>query len=103
MEMYDKSLEYFQKAIILSPNDDENYTNRANAYIGLNRLNEAKADLDKALQINKKDEIIYIYYGIIYENKGKINSAKKAYKKALKLNPANNDAREALDYLESHP
>jgi serine/threonine protein kinase/tetratricopeptide (TPR) repeat protein len=47
---FDKALENAREAVRLEPDDVGNYSLLAGAYVGLNRLDEAKAVLDSALQ-----------------------------------------------------
>ncbi len=64
---YDKALEYAQDALRVDPEDSRAYAWSANAYLGLNRVEEAKAVLRTGLQRNAgvnflHQQLVYIAY-----------------------------------------
>lgn len=55
-EMYDQAVEYYQKALELSPNDENLHYNMARAYFAKSDLEKTVAHLKKALLLNKDME-----------------------------------------------
>ncbi|QZY55849.1 S41 family peptidase [Crassaminicella profunda] len=82
---YEKSLEYIELALLVLPNDEEEYINKADALFELSRYEEAFKNYDEALK--KNCDSIYAHFG-----KGKIYFENEKYKEALE---------EFNQYLES--
>jgi eukaryotic-like serine/threonine-protein kinase len=60
---YEKSLENAREAVELNPDSFYGYMNMASNYVALNRLDEAKAILNSALQRNLGGSIVHLYLG----------------------------------------
>jgi len=84
---YNTSLQDFNKAIELSPNDASAYGNRGVTYQMLGKYYEAIVDYNKAIELNPKYAEAYINRGDSYDNLGKYYEAIDDYNKAIELNP----------------
>lgn len=78
LDEYMLSLEYANKAIVLSPDYSVEYSNRGNAYLGLYQYEEALRDYDEALRLDSSN--LYAYYG-----KGLIYYAQQKYEEAFQM------------------
>jgi tetratricopeptide (TPR) repeat protein len=85
---YEKALDYFSQALLLSPDNTEALENKARLLIDeLNQPDEALECLDKLLAINHEDERSWREKGkILYRNR-KYRDALMALDEASKLNP----------------
>lgn len=94
---YEKSLECYNKALILDPNFDV-YQQRGEAYYRLGKYREAVIDLTKAISANPSGAWCYYYRGLSYKSIGEIEKAKKDLKKGCEelRNPDSCGAYEAL-------
>ena len=64
-----------------------------------NKYDEAVAEFQKVLEINKSNAEAYYNIGLINETSNNIDEAKKMYSKALAINPDYKTAREKLNRL----
>lgn len=64
-----------------------------NIYLATDEKEKAKADLEKALEMDKTNPSIFFAVGTIYDQLGDIEKAVDAYKTAIQLNP---------DYFEAN-
>ena len=63
------------------------YVNRAKKLIDKMRYEEAKKVLNEALEITRKDSLVYKYLGVCEEKLGNYKSSVSAYQKSAELNP----------------
>lgn len=72
LEEYDKSLEYFDKAIDLKDDDYNAFNDKGNVYYKQGKLNEAIDCYKKAININSKFSDAYNNLGVIYREKKRL-------------------------------
>ena len=74
------------------PKDDNLYYDRAKIYLQLNRVNDAIADLSRAISINDKEFKYHTLLGDAYFANGDVEHSYKSLQRALELNPDNQEA-----------
>lgn len=87
LSQYEEAIEDFNLAIA---NDDKNfraYSNRGIIYRLLRQLEHAKSDFIESLEINHKQEDIWIYLSQCYFKDDELSEALDAINTALSLNP----------------
>ena len=83
-----KSVEAFQKAIELKPDDAAFRNNYALALVRTKKLTEAQAELEKAAQLDPANAGKYYYnVGAVMMNTNQMDAAGEAFKKAISLSP----------------
>ncbi len=93
--LYDKSLEYSQKAVELAPNLGDSHRAMASSYRSLGNFKDAKKEAEKAIELNPNDsEAYYILWTVTSRD---VHS--NYIKKALELNPKLSVAHNDLGYL----
>jgi tetratricopeptide (TPR) repeat protein len=91
---YAKSLEAFQKAIELKPDDAAYHNNYALALANVKKFDEAQAELNKAAQLDPTSAAKYYYnLGAVLVNTGQTDAATNAFKKAVETDPNYADAQ----------
>jgi tetratricopeptide (TPR) repeat protein len=91
---YGKSLEAFQKAIELKPDDAAYHNNYALALANVKKFDEAQAELNKAAQLDPTSAAKYYYnLGAVLVNTGQTEAATNAFKKAIETDPTYADAQ----------
>jgi len=91
---YDKSLDAFQKAIALKPDDPAYHNNYALALARDKKFDEAQAELTKAAQLDPPNAGKYYYnLGALLVNSGQIPASEQAFKRAIEANPDYADAQ----------
>jgi len=95
----DKSLEFIleSKGIKKAPASLNivtagDYLKRGFTYYNKDNLNQAIADLGRAINANPKLTEAYLYRGLAYMKKNEIDKALNDYNKAIELNPKNEEA-----------
>jgi len=89
-----KSLEAFQKAIALKPDDPAYHNNYALALAKAKKFDEAQAELGKAATIDPPNAGKYYYnLGALLVNNGQTEPAGAAFKKAIEADPNYADAQ----------
>lgn len=84
----EKGLLTYQKAIELKPDDAAYYNNFALALVKAKKVDEAKAALTKAAEINPAGAGQYYYnLGAVLTNTGQSDAASDAFKKAIEADP----------------
>jgi tetratricopeptide (TPR) repeat protein len=83
---YQKAVDNFTHSIELQPTEGA-YDGRVQAYIELNRTDQAEADARAILKINPKYELAYFRLGLIYSQRKMHQQAESNYLKCLELNP----------------
>jgi Flp pilus assembly protein TadD len=88
-----KAIDYFQKAMALDPNNAGLHNNLGSVYAEMGKVDEAKAEFQKAADINPAGAGGYYYnLGVVMVNQGKMDDASAALKKATDLDPNNANA-----------
>jgi tetratricopeptide (TPR) repeat protein len=91
---FEKSLDAFQKAIELKPDDAAYHNNYALALAKSKKYPEAQAELGKAAQIDPASASKYFYnLGAVLVNTGHIEEAGAAFQKAIEADPNYADAQ----------
>jgi spermidine synthase len=83
--IFDKVLEYTQKAVTSSPDDPAMHTNLAVAYLNLNRPADAEVELLHAIGIDESYGRAHYFLGMLYEESGRKEKAAFAMKRAEEL------------------
>lgn len=92
--LYDKAFEAFRKAIELKPDDAAYYNNFALALAKDKKFDDAKANLDKAVQLDPAGAGKYYYnMGALLVNNNQSEAACDAFKKATEGDPKYADAQ----------
>ena len=101
--IYNQSLQAFQRALDLDPDDAEAWRGRALAYSGLKDHDEALKASDKAVEIDPGYGQAWLDRGILLLEMGRAEEALFALDRALSIQPDNLDAlsikAEALTFL----
>ncbi len=91
--LYDKGFDAFRKAIALKPDDPAYYNNFALALAKDKKIDEAKANLDKAIQLDPPGAGKYYYnMGALLVNGSQSEAAGEQFKKAIDADPTYADA-----------
>jgi len=94
MDLLTKSIEAYQKALELKPDDAAYHNNYALVLARAKRLDEARAELERAAQLDPQNSGKYYYnLGAALMNTGQTEAAGEAFKKAISVSP---------DYAPSH-
>lgn len=89
-----KSMEAFQKAMTLKPDDAAYHNNYALALAKSKKFDEAQAELGKAAQLDPQNAGKYYYnLGALLVNNGQTEPAGQAFKKAIEADPNYADAQ----------
>lgn len=92
--LYDKAFDAFRKAIELKPDDPAYYNNFALALAKDKKIDEAKTNLDKAIQLDPPGAGKYYYnMGALLVNGGQSEAAGEEFKKAIDADPKYADAQ----------
>ena len=83
--LFDKVLEYAQKAVASSPNDPAMHTNLAVVYLNLNNPAKAEKELLRSLDIDNNFGRAYYFLGHLYQQTGRTEEAIKAFKRVEEL------------------
>ncbi|MBN2188472.1 MAG: fused MFS/spermidine synthase [Chitinispirillaceae bacterium] len=83
--IFDKVLEYAQKAVASSPDDPAMHTNLAVVYLNLNRPADAEKELLRAISINDDFGRAYFFLGSLYRETGRNAEAGNAFKRVEEL------------------
>ncbi|WWC62097.1 uncharacterized protein I303_104687 [Kwoniella dejecticola CBS 10117] len=99
-KLYDSAIEQYTEAIKLYPNPVY-YSNRAAAWGGLGKHENAIADAEKALDLDPNFAKAYSRLGHAHFSVGSYTDAVQAYEDGLKLDPSNNNMKTALATAKS--
>jgi tetratricopeptide (TPR) repeat protein len=92
-EFYDKSIESYQKALTLKPDDPSYHNNYALALANEGKVDEAQAELGKAAQLDPTNAGRYYFnLGAILVNTNHMKEAADAFRKATEADPNFADA-----------
>jgi tetratricopeptide (TPR) repeat protein len=93
MQDQQKAIDYFQKAMQLTPNDASLHNNLGSLYAEMGKVAEAQAEFQKAADLNPAGASGYYYnLGVVMVNQGKMDEAAVSLKKATDLDPTNANA-----------
>ena len=84
---YLKAIEYFEKAIKVSPNYPEAWLSRGVALYKLKRQEEALESYNKAISLNSESAEVHINLGCILEENNQRDEAFECYDKAFSIKP----------------
>jgi tetratricopeptide (TPR) repeat protein len=100
---YDGAIRAYQSAQVIEPDNGLLYFNAAQAYSGAERIDEAEAALQQAIQRGDEQLASTAHYnlGNLYFQTGDYETAIEAYRESLRLNPSNEDARYNLEFALS--
>ncbi|MEJ2684125.1 MAG: TonB-dependent receptor [Candidatus Sulfobium sp.] len=84
----------------LKENDPRFYTTRASALLQVGRVDEAKADLGKALELDPKNSVAFALQSIIAVTQNEKEKALDLAGKAVQSNPNSAEAHIALSYAQ---
>jgi tetratricopeptide (TPR) repeat protein len=96
---FERSIYWFDRAIVLLPRDAETYVGRARAYDGLAQLDDALADLNRALHLDPRSKHAYISRAFVYESQAKFELAAEDCRTTLKLPPERSEDADAHTIL----
>ena len=95
----EEALTHCQEAVRLDPNSAVMHHNLANAFRGLDRLVDARAEYLEALRLNPYLAVAIAHLGLVLQNEGQLDDALVWIKKAVELEPKNADCHEWLAEL----
>lgn len=88
-EAWAKEMEFARKAIALEPNLAEAHLSMGTALYSVLGPYASEKELDRAVELNPKQPLIYDQYGWTFSAMGRFDDAIAAEKKALELDPLN--------------
>ena len=97
----DKALAIFSEANIKEPKNDETLFKMGYVLALQKRNDEALEYFKEALEVDDKNPFTYLEMGLIYMEDGEIASARTHLNRALELDPELENARVALEKLNS--
>lgn len=83
--MFEKTLEYAQKAVASSPGDPAVHTDLGAMYLSLNRFDDAEKELLEAVRLQEATGRAYSFLGTLYRTTGRRAESERALQKALAL------------------
>jgi tetratricopeptide (TPR) repeat protein len=83
-----EAIKYYSDVIEMDPNYSEYYNERGNIFLGLDRLEEAKADYLKAIELSPPYFEVFTNLGQCYRRSNELEKAIDSYSRALDLEPA---------------
>jgi tetratricopeptide (TPR) repeat protein len=95
-----KALDYFDGAILLTPNASEPYFKRATVSYALSDFPKALADLQHAYMLEPRHTGVLLGLGALFSNLDRNKEALNAYLAALALNPHLEDAKKLAGSLQ---
>lgn len=99
-EHYEEAIIELQKYLQNEIVRPEAYFYLAYAFLHLGKLDKAEAYFRKVLRLKPNDAYTYVGLGVIAQTQKNLAQAKEHYEKALALDPACQEARENLSYLQ---
>jgi len=96
MELYDKAVRAYRKAIELNEKDVVYYRNLAYSYIQLNRLDNVEDVFKRAIELGIADDFIHFKLGEVYRIQGDPDRAIEQYRRSLMINEGLVGARNAM-------
>ncbi|MEK9165519.1 MAG: O-antigen ligase family protein [Patescibacteria group bacterium] len=88
---YSQALEALMRAQALAPSRHQPYTELFSAYLGLNKFDDARQAVEKALEVGYEPKIAPQFLGLafIYGQTGYLDQSLQYYQKALEIEPQN--------------
>ncbi|PVD35009.1 hypothetical protein C0Q70_06290 [Pomacea canaliculata] len=99
-ENYQHAVELYTKALAEDCNNDDVLVNRAQAYLKLNRFQEAVADCDKAVQLNCKNVKAYLRKGCAFFHLGDYKKALNTFKEGSEIEGENSGFTDWIEKCE---
>lgn len=97
---FENAVYWYSRAISLSPEDAELYSERAVAYFHRKMLKESLADMNKAQELEPKKPYRYSSRAYIRDSMGDTEGAIEDYRIAIELDPEDSVAHNNLGLLE---
>ena len=96
-----RAIREFFRALEVDPKDVNIYVGRANAYLRENRPAEAMADLEKAVQLNIKNDNVSLFMlkANLHLSRGEKDKALEELNKVLRVEPRRLDALESRSLM----
>jgi tetratricopeptide (TPR) repeat protein len=88
-----KSIEYYNRGLLMFPNFIESHYNVANVYMNANMTDKAVEEYNKVLDLNPKFTSALNNLANIYFNRNDFDKAVEMYQRALKVKPESVEAR----------
>ncbi len=86
---YPEAITAFQAASLLDPTDAMLLVELSNAYLQVNRIDEADRIARRALTFNTQDPRVFINYGVVLAVQKRFDDARQQFLAAAKLDPSN--------------
>jgi len=99
-KQYSQAIEWYTKAVQADPTDAAFYSNRAAAYMGLNKFEDALADAESCIKLMPNWVKGYYRKGAALVAMSRHEEAVKAFKKGLECEPSNEDLQQRLAEAE---
>jgi len=93
---YDDSKNSYLVALELEPDYSELHNNLGLLFLKMKRLDEAVLSFEESVKKNVNNALAYVNLGKAFLELEKFDEAIKAYNQALEIDPANQEAREAI-------
>jgi len=100
-ELLQRSLEYYEQATKLSPNNAQLYNEWGLVYYTLGDYDAAYEKLQHSLDLDQKFYQTYLLLGDLNLAQGKLNEAAEAFRKVIELKPDQVQAHSSLGYIYS--
>jgi len=99
LEKWQRSLEYYQQAITLSPNSAHLYNEYGLIYQMLGEYEKAEQLYKKSLSLDQEFDQTYLFMGELYRLQKRWEDAARAYRHVIELRPDSAQAYSALGYV----
>ena len=87
LTQYDMAISFYERALVLNPNNAEVCCNMGHAFRAKGDLGSAMSNYQKTLKLDPKYIEAYASIANIFKHRGELSAAIKNYKLALKINP----------------
>jgi len=95
-KQYSQAVDWYTKAINFDPTDAAFYSNRAAAYMGMNKFEEALADSEKCIKLMPNWVKGYYRKGAALVSLSRYEEAARAFRKGIECEPNNEDLKQKL-------
>lgn len=99
----EKALELIRRAKAKFPDNLDFAKSEINALIRMEKVDEARAELEKAIEQEPNNPDLYFTLGVMYDELGNAEKAANAYKKAIEVEPTYYNAVYNLAVLNYNP
>jgi len=86
---YQRALAYNDYLLRQDPNNARAHVEQGKAYLFLNRANEARASLRRALELRNDDDEPHYFLGLLHRLQGDLVTAQSEFDAAIAINPEN--------------